>query len=50
MTDNEKLLMALRQVNNIVELTKDNEQKTYLYQHLCSIKYELERQLPCKND
>jgi|TARA_B100001094_G_scaffold144170_1_gene139678 hypothetical protein len=40
-----RLIIALWQVNNIVELTKDNEFKTHLYSHLSSIKYELERQL-----
>jgi hypothetical protein len=40
-----KLTLALMQVNNIVELTKDNEWKNYLYGHLSSLKVELERQL-----
>jgi len=40
-----KLTLALMQVNNIVELTKDNEWENYLYSHLLSLKVELERQL-----
>jgi len=40
-----KLTLALMQVNNIVELTKDNEWKNHLYSHLSSLKIELERQL-----
>jgi hypothetical protein len=33
------------QVDNLVSLTSENEWKSYLYGHLSSIKYELERQL-----
>lgn len=40
-----KLILALQQVDNLVELTKDNEYKHYLYCKLSSIKCELERQL-----
>ena len=40
-----KLIIALNQVDNITKLTEDNEYKTYLYSHLSTIKYELERQL-----
>ena len=40
-----KLIIALNQVDNIAKLTEDNEYKTYLYSHLSTIKYELERQL-----
>ena len=45
-----RLILALWQVNNIVELTKDNEWVTYLYNHLSPVKYELERQLTNLND
>ena len=38
-------MLALMQVHNIVELTKDNQWKEHLYRHLSSIKYEIERQL-----
>jgi len=40
-----RLILALYQVDNLVELTKDNEYKHYLYCKLSSIKCELERQL-----
>ena len=39
------LLAALHQVENIVKLTEENEYKQFIYMHLNSIKYELERQL-----
>ncbi len=45
-----RLILALWQVNNIVELTKDNEWVNYLYNHLSPVKYELERQLTNLND
>lgn len=41
----EKLVSSLKQIDNIVELTNDNEWKTFLYQHLSSISCELNRQL-----
>jgi hypothetical protein len=44
-TDKMNLVSALNQIDNIVELTKDNEWKTFLYQHLSSISCELNRQL-----
>ena len=40
-----RLLMALIQVDNLVKLTEDNSYKQFFYSHLCSMKYELERQL-----
>jgi len=45
MSDSEKLVIALIQVNNLVSLLEDNEWSIYLYSHLSPIKYELERQL-----
>ncbi len=45
LTEKEKLLFALTQIENVVKLTKDNEWKMYLYNHLSTVKYELERQL-----
>ena len=45
MNQQTKLIIALNQVDNITKLTEDNEYKTYLYSHLSTIKYELERQL-----
>ena len=38
-------MLALMQVHNIVELTKDNQWKEHLYRHLSSVHYELQRQL-----
>jgi hypothetical protein len=45
-----RLLTALNQVDNITELTKNNEWKTYIYSHLSTVKYELERQLSNLSD
>ena len=45
MSEETKLILALMQVENLVSLTSENEWKSYLYGHLSSIKYELERQL-----
>ena len=45
MTDVEMLESALEQIDNVIELVKDNEWKTYLYQHLSPIHYELKRQI-----
>lgn len=40
-----RLILALHQVQGIIGLTKDNPYKQFIYMHLNSIKYELERQL-----
>ena len=40
-----KLTLALNQVDNIIELLEDNEWKSYIYNHLSPVKYELDRQL-----
>ena len=45
MSEKERLLIALFQLENIVSLTENNEWKNYLYNHLSPVKYELERQL-----
>ena len=45
MTEYSKLLAARMQIENIVQLTKDNQYKDYLYRHLVLIHVELERQL-----
>jgi len=44
-TESEKLCAAIWQIDNITKLTEDNESKSYIYNHLTPIKYELERQL-----
>jgi len=45
MSEEMKLIIALQQIHNIVNLTKENQYKQFLYSHLSSIQYELERQL-----
>ena len=40
-----KLILAKYQVENIIELTKDNEYKQFIFMHLNPVYYELERQL-----
>ena len=45
LTEKEKLLFALTQIENVVKLTKDTEWKMYVYNDLSTVKYELERQL-----
>lgn len=45
MTDIEKLILASNQVDSLVNLFEDNPYKSYLYQHLNPIKYEIQRQL-----
>jgi hypothetical protein len=45
MDEQTKLILALHQVDGIVGLTKDNPYKQFIFMHLNSIKYELERQL-----
>jgi hypothetical protein len=45
MDEQTKLILALHQVDGITGLTKDNPYKQFIFMHLNSIKYELERQL-----
>ena len=45
MTDIEKLILASNRVDSLVNLLEDNPYKSYLYQHLNPIKYEIQRQL-----
>ncbi len=45
MSNKEKLIIALKKVDDLVNLLEDNEWKSYLYHHLSTVKYELERQL-----
>ena len=40
-----KLILAMAQVENLVNILEDNEYKTFLYNHLIPVKYELQRQL-----
>ena len=45
--EDQKLILTLahQQVENLVSLLEDNPYKSYMYQHLNPIKYELLRQL-----
>jgi len=45
--EDQKLILTLahQQVENLVALLEDNPYKSYMYQHLNPIKYELLRQL-----
>jgi hypothetical protein len=45
MDDKTKLILAGMQINNLVELLKDNEYQQFLYSHLIRIDVELKRQL-----
>ena len=45
MTEYAKLLAARLQLENIVNLTKDNPHKDYLYRYLVLLHVEIERQL-----
>jgi len=40
-----KNILALQQVNNCLELLKDNQYSNYMCGKLYGVKYELERQL-----
>lgn len=43
--DQQKLVIALSQIENLTSLLEDNHYKTFLYNHLIPVKYELQRQL-----
>jgi len=43
----QELIIALNQVKNLTILLEKNEHKTFIYNHLIPIKYELQRQLCC---
>ena len=45
MDDITKLILAKYQVENIIELIKDNEYRKYMFMHLNPVYYELQRQL-----
>ena len=45
MTDKEKLLLAIMQVENVISLNKDNPYEQYMFRHLSTVLYELKRQL-----
>lgn len=45
MSDHEKIILGLLQVNNLLSLLDKNEYNVYIKSHLMSVKVELERQL-----
>ena len=45
MDEETKLILALYQVEGVINLTKNNEYKQYIFNHLNPIYYELQRQL-----
>jgi hypothetical protein len=45
MNEETKLVIAKQQVENVLNLIKDNEWETYMSLKLSSVYYELERQL-----
>ena len=45
MDDITKLILAKYQVENIIELIKDNPYRQYMFMHLNPVFYELQRQL-----
>ena len=49
MDNKTKLILALQQVDNLVELLKDNEWEKFLYSHLILLDVELKRQLSLTN-
>lgn len=49
MTENQKLILGLMQVENLIKLLENNEYEKYFYSKLTKIKIELERQLSLEN-
>ena len=45
MDEQTKLILAKYQVENIIELIKDNPYRQYMFMHLNPVYYELQRQL-----
>ena len=45
MDEQTKLILAIYQVDNIINLIEDNEYKQYMFMHLNPVYYELKRQL-----
>ena len=45
-----RLILAIHQLDNLVELTSDNEYKQFIHTRQISVKYELLRQLTNLND
>ena len=45
MDERSKLMLAIDQINSIIELIADNEHQQYMFLHLNPVYYELDRQL-----
>ena len=45
MTEKQKLIMALMQIDSLTELLQDNEYQQFLYGHLINIQVEIRRQM-----
>lgn len=45
MTEKEKLIIALMQIDSLTQLLEDNESQQFLYGHLINIQVEIRRQL-----
>jgi hypothetical protein len=43
--EQQKLVIALSQIEDLTSLLEDNEYKSFLYNRLIPVKYELQRQL-----
>jgi hypothetical protein len=49
MNDRTKLILAIMQVENIIDLMKQNEWEQFMMLHLMLVKIEMERQLSNMN-
>ena len=49
MTENQKLILALIQIDNLKSLLRDNEYEQFFYSKLTKVKIELQRQLSLEN-
>lgn len=47
MPDELKILLALHQIDNILELVKDNQWEIFMSRNLIPVRIELRRQLTC---
>jgi hypothetical protein len=47
MTDEIKILLALQQIDNVMELVKGNNWEIFFSRQLIPARYELRRQLTC---
>jgi hypothetical protein len=45
MTEKQKLIIAMMQIDSLTELLKGNEYQQFLYGHLINIQVELKRQM-----